>query len=131
MLILSVTIVKSQNTWVNELPLRGEPVKMITTNDGGYALLARTDFVAQTYYKTCLLKYDCDGNLQWLRKYETPVDSGHIGPSDIKQMQNGDFIIVGVAGFNNSGHAFFLHTNSIGDTLQLRFFKLYQLVKFF
>jgi hypothetical protein len=53
-LILSFISVKSQTTWIKELPMRGVPVKMITTNDGGYALLAKTNYVAQTYMKMCL-----------------------------------------------------------------------------
>jgi len=111
--------------------MRGIPVKMIATNDGGYALLARTDFFANYYNKMCLFKYDSLGNLLWFHKYSTPVDSGGMGPYDIKQTQNDNFIIVGGAGFNNFGYGFYLQTNSIGDTLQLRFYNYINGLRFY
>ncbi len=108
----------SQTSWIQKLPLRGFPTKMIKTSDNGFACVAVTDFNGYEE-KLSLIKCDSSGITQWVKKLSFRDSTYYIGESLIEVPGVGFAVL---ASFYNSpftyapnGLLFF--TDLIGDTL--------------
>jgi len=107
----------AQEGWIRELPMRGIPVKMIQTNDGGYALLASTDITTVANYVS-LFKYDTDGNYLWDKQYSVGDSTISIIKDFVETSDNG-FLISGLTDdpISHLDVPYLIKTNSQGDTI--------------
>lgn len=84
------------------------------TNDGGYITSGRIDDTLTGEFNVWYLKLDSMGSLVFEKTLSSPFNSSE--SSDIKQTNDGGYIITGCNGFNYS-NVWLIKTNSLGDTL--------------
>jgi hypothetical protein len=111
----------AQPSWAKKLPKRGVPVKMIQTQDGGYALLAQTDYVNFQFNKITIIKCDVSGDTVWTKIIDIG-DSTISYPYDFIETTNNNFVMVGSMGKGTYLPRIIIKTNPYGDTLWVRQF---------
>lgn len=119
LMILCVTKINAQTSFIKKLPLRGVPAKMIATSDGGYACLAATDFVNAQFNRISLIKCDANGDTLWVKKYALN-DSSVYFPEYLIEISGVGYIVVSryvfypIANFHNS---VVFYTDLLGNKL--------------
>lgn len=119
LMILCVTKINAQTSFIKKLPLRGVPAKMIATSDGGYACLAATDFVNAQFNRISLIKCDANGDTIWVKKYALN-DSSVYFPEYLIEISGVGYIVVSryvcypIANFHNG---VVLYTDLLGNKL--------------
>jgi hypothetical protein len=93
-------------------------VKIITTSDGGFAILGQTCNQIQSdkkcnYY---LMKLDSLGNKQWFKIYKQSNTSFE-NPNSIIQLPDGTFYLFGQSTLNSIMKWFLVKTDSVGNLL--------------
>lgn len=91
-------------------------LNVISTMDGGYALVNSAENLAQGSLDINIIKIDPYGATQWSKTYGGNADDQGFG---IQQLSDGGFIILGSTESFGAGNAdcYLLRTNSTGDTL--------------
>lgn len=90
--------------------------EVISTNDGGYAIVGKTNSKGAGDQDIWLLKLDSNGNMQWDKTYG---GSERDGGSDVAQLPDGGYAIAGYAiGFGPGARDMFLvKTDELGNEL--------------
>jgi hypothetical protein len=84
------------------------------TNDGGYVTAGSHEDASGIYgYNRCIWKVDEDGNTEWLKIYDDPLNGYH---TDIEQTTDGGYIVCGKVDITSANHDVLLFkTNSTGE----------------
>ena len=86
----------AQSSFIVKLPVQGEPIKMIKTFDGGYAIIAQVYHNTEKPIETSVFfKYDKYGALSYQISLTDLEDTITVKCYDLIQVESGDFLICG------------------------------------
>jgi len=100
---LTKTNDKGKETWAKSYsfgPGEDNGASVLQTKDGGYAVAGYTNSKDATY-DVLLMKTDSDGKEQWKKTFS--LGSGDETGTDVKETDDGGFVIVGKTGSNSDG----------------------------
>ncbi len=116
MLNLQPQVFKTNKTgsvkWAKTLP-GAPPLRIIQTQDSGYTICGNIQ-IAGSNWDMMLIKTDTIGNIIWSKNYGYNTNDGF---EDVKQTNDGGYILAGYRTINWIEDIYIVKTNSLGDTM--------------